>query len=310
MPNRTPPETDRFDRGPLSRDAAEEKGFCAGGDLLDEVRRILDEIDEDREWTMTPGALKNVFQGTFASATQTYGAMLLLCDRGYGTQAGMLNRSLFENAVVVWWMHLHENPTEVIELLRKHHEHSRVLWDRAAELHPELQLPPTTKIRAPDESDIADLDRLFGRYGNSWYRKPLVDLVRDVEDRWDENYPGMFWKFLRFVNHWNNSMLHHSSAAVTTAIEWNTIEQPPTLRLGPDREWTQGSLWAGFWCYGLLVLGVLRRLSPDRAAPFAAVLDKLGMEFVPMSREQVPGVGRNDLCPCGSGKKFKRCHGA
>jgi preprotein translocase subunit SecA len=21
-------------------------------------------------------------------------------------------------------------------------------------------------------------------------------------------------------------------------------------------------------------------------------------------------VGRNDLCPCGSGKKFKRCHGA
>ncbi|MFN2460106.1 MAG: SEC-C metal-binding domain-containing protein [Candidatus Velthaea sp.] len=21
-------------------------------------------------------------------------------------------------------------------------------------------------------------------------------------------------------------------------------------------------------------------------------------------------VGRNDLCPCGSGKKYKRCHGA
>jgi preprotein translocase subunit SecA len=21
------------------------------------------------------------------------------------------------------------------------------------------------------------------------------------------------------------------------------------------------------------------------------------------------GVGRNDICPCGSGKKFKRCHG-
>ncbi|MEK7540115.1 MAG: SEC-C metal-binding domain-containing protein [Patescibacteria group bacterium] len=23
-----------------------------------------------------------------------------------------------------------------------------------------------------------------------------------------------------------------------------------------------------------------------------------------------PKVGRNDLCPCGSGKKFKKCHGA
>jgi len=22
------------------------------------------------------------------------------------------------------------------------------------------------------------------------------------------------------------------------------------------------------------------------------------------------GVGRNDACPCGSGRKFKKCHGA
>jgi preprotein translocase subunit SecA len=25
---------------------------------------------------------------------------------------------------------------------------------------------------------------------------------------------------------------------------------------------------------------------------------------------QVPKVGRNELCPCGSGKKYKHCHGA
>jgi hypothetical protein len=28
----------------------------------------------------------------------------------------------------------------------------------------------------------------------------------------------------------------------------------------------------------------------------------------PIHRDQ-PKVGRNELCPCGSGKKFKRCHG-
>ena len=27
-------------------------------------------------------------------------------------------------------------------------------------------------------------------------------------------------------------------------------------------------------------------------------------------RRDVPKVGRNDPCPCGSGKKFKHCHGA
>ena len=26
-------------------------------------------------------------------------------------------------------------------------------------------------------------------------------------------------------------------------------------------------------------------------------------------RKDSPDVGRNDLCPCGSGKKYKNCHG-
>ncbi len=26
--------------------------------------------------------------------------------------------------------------------------------------------------------------------------------------------------------------------------------------------------------------------------------------------QSAPKVGRNDPCPCGSGKKYKRCHGA
>ena len=29
----------------------------------------------------------------------------------------------------------------------------------------------------------------------------------------------------------------------------------------------------------------------------------------PQTRE-TPKIGRNDLCPCGSGKKYKKCHGA
>jgi preprotein translocase subunit SecA len=29
-----------------------------------------------------------------------------------------------------------------------------------------------------------------------------------------------------------------------------------------------------------------------------------------VSDDAYAGVGRNDVCPCGSGKKFKKCHGA
>ena len=30
----------------------------------------------------------------------------------------------------------------------------------------------------------------------------------------------------------------------------------------------------------------------------------------PTLRREQPKVGRNDPCPCGSGKKYKLCHGA
>jgi len=30
----------------------------------------------------------------------------------------------------------------------------------------------------------------------------------------------------------------------------------------------------------------------------------------PETRRVEPTPGRNDPCPCGSGKKFKKCHGA
>jgi uncharacterized protein len=36
-------------------------------------------------------------------------------------------------------------------------------------------------------------------------------------------------------------------------------------------------------------------------------LRKAGVETI---KREEPKVGRNDDCPCGSGKKFKKCHGA
>jgi preprotein translocase subunit SecA len=46
-------------------------------------------------------------------------------------------------------------------------------------------------------------------------------------------------------------------------------------------------------------------VSEETAAPEAPAAPKIEL---PLKREQ-PRVGRNDPCPCGSGKKFKSCHG-
>ena len=53
-----------------------------------------------------------------------------------------------------------------------------------------------------------------------------------------------------------------------------------------------------------LFMGAAPRVPPPRA---------LNSSLGPVGRQAaatVPEVGRNDPCPCGSGKKYKKCHGA
>jgi preprotein translocase subunit SecA len=47
---------------------------------------------------------------------------------------------------------------------------------------------------------------------------------------------------------------------------------------------------------------------PRGPTPAPAVTSSLGP--VGRTTTAVPEVGRNDPCPCGSGKKYKKCHGA
>jgi preprotein translocase subunit SecA len=50
-------------------------------------------------------------------------------------------------------------------------------------------------------------------------------------------------------------------------------------------------------------------VAPNSRGPSAAVSSSLGPVGRPAAAT-VPEVGRNDPCPCGSGKKYKKCHGA
>jgi preprotein translocase subunit SecA len=47
-------------------------------------------------------------------------------------------------------------------------------------------------------------------------------------------------------------------------------------------------------------------------APTAGTANPAAAPRLPFRRPQslnFAGVGRNDICPCGSGKRFKNCHG-
>jgi preprotein translocase subunit SecA len=49
--------------------------------------------------------------------------------------------------------------------------------------------------------------------------------------------------------------------------------------------------------------------SEARAGAEAGLEAALGAKATPVRRD-IPKVGRNEPCPCGSGKKYKHCHGA
>ena len=65
---------------------------------------------------------------------------------------------------------------------------------------------------------------------------------------------------------------------------------PPCRKEMPDLE----ALYQRFKNQGFVILGI----SDEEAGKVKTVV-----------RDQ-PKVGRNDPCPCGSGKKYKKCHGA
>jgi hypothetical protein len=50
------------------------------------------------------------------------------------------------------------------------------------------------------------------------------------------------------------------------------------------------------------------RQAPSRQAPVPARTG--GDDVIKTVKHDQPKVGRNDPCPCGSGKKYKKCHGA
>lgn len=301
------PDPEEFDRGPLLRTPFQNWHYAAARELLEYVKALTEDAEGTEAWRLEPGAFRNIVIGTFARATKTYGAVLLLCDRGYGEQAGMLNRSLFEYTVTAWWM-LEQDEAEVMDALRKHHDHARVLYERALETHPELKSEPEGEPEPLSAEYVAELDDKFGEHGGQWHKKRLDQLVREVEDSWDAPYANTLWKFFRFVNHWNNYMLHHSAVGVSEGVAWTDPDESPLVIMGPSSEWNEASLWAAFWIYGLIVQATLCYLEPDRLHEFRAYFEERAARFVEVTAEQICDVGRNDPCPCTSGLKFKHCH--
>ena len=116
------------------------------------------------------------------------------------------------------------------------------------------------------------------------YKRESFSMFQDMKERIDHDTVRYLWRLQPAAE--GNSSRSSSSAPIrrqATAMSLND----------PTAETKQ--------------FGNISNRSPSRPTPARTGGDDRKVITV---RRDMPKVGRNDACPCGSGKKFKKCHGA
>jgi hypothetical protein len=218
----------------------------------------------------------------------------------------MLNRSLFEDMIDAHWVVA--DPEAATQCYSDHTEHSRMLLADAVSKYPEHY----AEIEIPefDEADRARLDVLYTQWGSKpWSRLNLHARVKLVEDQWtDEAARRTLWFFHDIAHRENNQTLHVTATSLNANVALSEDESNLVFTVGPRPDKVDPALFGSFWIF-LQMLGLLTaRFGFEVDDETRAKVVRL-RDFVTLTDEQMRETGRNDPCPCGSGLKFKRCHG-
>jgi hypothetical protein len=205
----------------------------------------------DRKPEQSPEVWHPLLLAIFARSTLTYRAIMQLCRGGYGEQADMLNRSLFEDMAAAHWISLHRD--EAVERIDQHHQHSRLLWNRVIERRPGLGEP--VDLGLSDET-VAELDRMFGEHGHRpWTGLNMFDLVSEIEQLWlDDQGREQLWRFYDLAHRANNQKLHLTSFSLNRTVRARAEDGEITFqyRASPDTSANgpvSPALYGAFWIY-------------------------------------------------------------
>ena len=121
------------------------------------------------------------------------------------------------------------------------------------------------------------------------YKKESFNLFQAMKDRIDEEMVRYLWRLRPMAS-----------------AEGDAAAPPPVQIRQPARKPAQMTFSSGSTGSAPAFSGAR---SPESAAPKPA---RIGGDDAPIKtvRNDEPKIGRNDPCWCGSGKKFKKCHGA
>jgi preprotein translocase subunit SecA len=127
------------------------------------------------------------------------------------------------------------------------------------------------------------------------YKKESFDLFQGMKERIDEEIVRYLW--------WLRPVLNEGAAVA--APRRPAPRRPPLILNNPSSESATGSIFGAPRPAAPRTGGPPRPNSGSQQPPRVG-----GDDVIKTVRRDEPKVGRNDPCPCGSGKKYKKCHGA
>ena len=210
-----------------------------------------------------------------ARQTKTYGGALRLAAGGFGPQASMLARSLFEGMAIAHWAHA--NPELALERFKKHARHSQLLWGDALE---KAEPADPREIDTGSDAERKELAALFAPYGTHLWtgHGSLHALMPDIEEEWLEGEPRkMLWWFFRIPQRDNNQVLHTTSLGLSGVASLTT--EALGLDAGPSDYYLDRGLLGATWCYAQMMTLLWDHFAiPDRAS-LDEVVDGAGRPF-------------------------------
>jgi hypothetical protein len=249
---------------------------------------------------------ERIIVAIWSRSLKSYMAVIHLCEGGFGEQAAMLNRSLFEDLADVAWARTH--PTEAARNFDEHQRFDLLHSIDTAGKHRQFgEIPPLS------DEDSAELARLRKRYDaqrGGWTRLSLYRRLKQSEHVWtNENDRLGVWAWLDLPHYRHNTYLHTSPLALARTFSGVEDTDTAVFRTGPSEEMVAASLHAAAWIITATTNLVLNHFNAPTVFEFAVACTRDINTLRPMTADQLAGVGRNDPCPCESGRKFKRCHG-
>ncbi|HEX9258608.1 MAG TPA: SEC-C metal-binding domain-containing protein, partial [Acidimicrobiales bacterium] len=121
-------------------------------------------------------------------------------------------------------------------------------------------------------------------------KDPLVEWQREGFEMFGQLMHGIAQDFVRYIMHVQVVQQQPAPAPVLN-VQTHSAEDAPAAR--------------GIGAAAQASAPVMEEAPPQPSAP-----EPTGATQQPVRKSEWDKVGRNEPCPCGSGKKFKQCHGA